>query len=180
MALVEVVVGLGADLGRQVFEHALEDAVDRLLLGALAVPDGDEVRVEADREADAADGIALIQLARLNCPCMPSLKYEPSQDMTPLRAGLGPMSRSVVDQSLGLRMSNVSSRHMVPKLTFRLPCLARRLVKLTHLLQSEILSFIEHEEDEDGGNPAEAAPNPENIGLQICIGRACEIGRDEC
>jgi hypothetical protein len=56
--LVEVVVGLGAQLGREVVENALEDAVDRLLLVGLAVPDGDEVGVEADREADAADLVA--------------------------------------------------------------------------------------------------------------------------
>lgn len=46
--LVEVVIGLGAQLGRQLLQDALEDAVDGLLLGRLAVPDGDEVRVKAD------------------------------------------------------------------------------------------------------------------------------------
>lgn len=46
--LVEVVVGLGPQLGGQLLEDALEDGVDGLLLGRLAVPDGDEVRVEAD------------------------------------------------------------------------------------------------------------------------------------
>ena len=46
--LVEVVVGLGPQLEGQLLEDALEDGVDGLLLGRLAVPDGDEVRVEAD------------------------------------------------------------------------------------------------------------------------------------
>ncbi len=56
--LVELVVGLGPQLGGQILQHALEDGVDRLLPGRLAVPDGDEVRVESDREADAADLVA--------------------------------------------------------------------------------------------------------------------------
>lgn len=56
--LVEVVLGLGAQLWRQLVEDAGEDAVDRVLLGGVAVPDGDEVGVEADGEADAAELVA--------------------------------------------------------------------------------------------------------------------------
>jgi hypothetical protein len=35
-----------------------EDGVDGFLLGGVAVPDGDEVGVEADGEADAAELVA--------------------------------------------------------------------------------------------------------------------------
>lgn len=58
--LVEVVVGLGLQLVGQVFKHALEHVVDRFLLGRLAVPDGDEMAVETDREAYAADLVTCI------------------------------------------------------------------------------------------------------------------------
>jgi hypothetical protein len=53
--LVKVVVGLGLQLGGQVLEDAGDEGVDGVLLGRVAVPDGDEVGVEADGEADAAD-----------------------------------------------------------------------------------------------------------------------------
>lgn len=56
--LVVVVVRLGLQVGGQRLEHALQDAVDGLFPGRVAVPDGDEVRVEARREADAADLVA--------------------------------------------------------------------------------------------------------------------------
>ena len=56
--LVEVVVGLGTELGGQLLEDAGEDAVDGLLLGGVAVPDGDVVGVEADGETDAAELVA--------------------------------------------------------------------------------------------------------------------------
>lgn len=52
---VKVVVGLGLQLGGQVLEDAGDEGVDGVLLGRVAVPDGDEVGVEADREADATD-----------------------------------------------------------------------------------------------------------------------------
>lgn len=54
MALVVVVIGLGGQLWRELLEDRLEDAVDGALLGGVAVPNGDEVRVEADGEAYAA------------------------------------------------------------------------------------------------------------------------------
>ena len=53
--LVEVVLLLGAQLLGEVGEDALDEAVDGALLGRVAVPDGDEVRVEADGQADAAE-----------------------------------------------------------------------------------------------------------------------------
>lgn len=55
MSLVEIVVGLWRQLGRKLLEHTLQYTVDRFLLGRVAVPDSDEVRVEADREAYTAD-----------------------------------------------------------------------------------------------------------------------------
>lgn len=59
--LVEVVVGLGRELRGQIIEDGLQDAVDGLLPGGVAVPDGDEVGVEADRQADAADLVPLVE-----------------------------------------------------------------------------------------------------------------------
>lgn len=53
--LVEVCVGLGAQLRGKLLHDTGEDALDRVLLGGVAVPDGDEVRVETDRETDAAE-----------------------------------------------------------------------------------------------------------------------------
>jgi hypothetical protein len=37
------------------FQNACEDVVDRVLLGGVAVPDGDEVGVEADGKTNAAE-----------------------------------------------------------------------------------------------------------------------------
>jgi hypothetical protein len=51
--LVEVGVGLRLQLGGELFHYAFEEAVDRGLSGSLAVPDGDEVRVETDRKSNA-------------------------------------------------------------------------------------------------------------------------------
>lgn len=52
--LVEVVLLLGLQLGRQLLKDAFKDAVDGVLLCAVAVPDCNEVGVESDGEADAA------------------------------------------------------------------------------------------------------------------------------
>lgn len=56
--LVKVVFGLGPQLRGEFFEDGLQEAIDGFLLGALTVPDGDEVRVEADRETYAAELVA--------------------------------------------------------------------------------------------------------------------------
>lgn len=58
--LVKVVVRLGLQLGGQVLEDAGDEGVDGVLLGRVAVPDGDEVGVEADGEADAADLVGCV------------------------------------------------------------------------------------------------------------------------
>ena len=46
---------MGAQLGGKLLHDTGEDALDRVLLGGVAVPDGDEVRVETDRETNAAE-----------------------------------------------------------------------------------------------------------------------------
>ena len=46
--LVEVIVLSRTDVFGQGFEETAENAVYRLLLGGIAMPDGDEVRREAD------------------------------------------------------------------------------------------------------------------------------------
>ena len=48
---------LGLQLGTKLVEHYREDAIDGFLVGAVTVPDGDEVRVKADGEGDAAEVI---------------------------------------------------------------------------------------------------------------------------
>lgn len=53
--LIKVVVRLGLQLGGKLLEDAGYHGVDGVLLGRVAVPDGDEVRVEADGEANAAN-----------------------------------------------------------------------------------------------------------------------------
>lgn len=53
--LVEVVVWLGLQLRGKILEDAGYQGVDGVLLERVAVPDGDEVGVEADGEANAAD-----------------------------------------------------------------------------------------------------------------------------
>lgn len=53
--LVKVVFGLGAHLRGELLEDGLEHVVDGVLLGGVAVPDGDEVGVEANGEAYAAE-----------------------------------------------------------------------------------------------------------------------------
>ena len=60
--LVKVVVGLGTYLERQLFQYAGEHGVDRVCLGGVAVPDGDEVGVEANGEADATELVVLNSL----------------------------------------------------------------------------------------------------------------------
>lgn len=55
VSLVVVGVGLGVHFGGESFQDACEDVVDRILLGGVAVPDGDEVGVEADRKTNAAE-----------------------------------------------------------------------------------------------------------------------------
>lgn len=55
MPLVEIVVGLRPYLRRQLLKYAGQHSIDRVLLGGVAVPNGDEVCVEADGEADAAE-----------------------------------------------------------------------------------------------------------------------------
>lgn len=45
---------LGLQLGAELVEHDCEDTVDGFLVGSVAVPDGDEVGVEADGKGDAA------------------------------------------------------------------------------------------------------------------------------
>lgn len=56
--LVVVVARLRFELGGNLFEHDGEDAVFGLVVGAVAVPDGDEVRVEADGHGEAAEVVA--------------------------------------------------------------------------------------------------------------------------
>jgi hypothetical protein len=41
--LVEVVVRLGLQLGREVFQDAGYQSIDGILLGRISMPDGDEV-----------------------------------------------------------------------------------------------------------------------------------------
>lgn len=53
--LVKVAVRLGAQLHGEILEDAGEDGIDRVLFGGVTVPDGDEVGVEADGQADAAE-----------------------------------------------------------------------------------------------------------------------------
>src|ERR1700753_2650564 len=65
MLLVEVVFLLRAQLGRDVVEDALEQAVDGFLLGRVAVPDGDEMGVKSNREADTADLVACLVSGKL-------------------------------------------------------------------------------------------------------------------
>lgn len=59
MALVKVIVGLGPYLERQLLQYAGEHGVNRVGLGGVAVPDGDEVGVEANREANATELVVL-------------------------------------------------------------------------------------------------------------------------
>ena len=65
MLLVKVVIGLGPQLGRELFQHAGEHVVDGLLLGRVTMPDGNEVRVEAHRETNAADLVTFGDLISL-------------------------------------------------------------------------------------------------------------------
>lgn len=53
--LVKEVVAAGPQLGRQLLHDAGEHAVDGSLLGGVAVPDGNEVRVESNGEAYSAE-----------------------------------------------------------------------------------------------------------------------------
>lgn len=53
--LVKVVFGARLQVGRELAGDALKDGVDGFLLGGVAVPDGDEVVLEADGEAHAAE-----------------------------------------------------------------------------------------------------------------------------
>lgn len=55
VTLVEVVIGLGAQLGGELLEYAFEDSIDGFLLGAVAVPDGDEVGIEANGQTNATN-----------------------------------------------------------------------------------------------------------------------------
>ena len=48
VSLVVVSVGLRVHLSRKLFHDAGDDVLDRVLLGGVAVPDGNEMRVEAD------------------------------------------------------------------------------------------------------------------------------------
>lgn len=61
--LVEVVVGSWAQLGRDIGQNAREHAVNGSLFRGVSVPDCDEVRVEADREAYATELVAYTRLA---------------------------------------------------------------------------------------------------------------------
>ena len=55
MLLVEVVLLLGAQLRGKLLQDAGYNAVNRAFLGRVTVPNGDEVRVEADRKADPGE-----------------------------------------------------------------------------------------------------------------------------
>jgi hypothetical protein len=55
VSLIIVGVGLGVHLWRKVFHNALDDVFNRVLLGGVAMPDGDEVRVEADRKSNTTE-----------------------------------------------------------------------------------------------------------------------------
>lgn len=70
--LVKVVVGLGLQLGGQVLEDAGDEGVDGVLLGRVAVPDGDEVGVEADGEANAADLVGYVTKELVFFSCLSS------------------------------------------------------------------------------------------------------------
>ena len=56
--LVVVVPGLGFEFGRDLLEHDGQDALFRFLVGTVAVPDGDEVGVEADGHGETAEIVA--------------------------------------------------------------------------------------------------------------------------
>jgi hypothetical protein len=62
--LVEVVVRLGAQLGGELFQDASQDCVNGVLLGRVAVPNGDQMGVEADRQSNTAELVACL-LVRL-------------------------------------------------------------------------------------------------------------------
>lgn len=64
--LVEVVVRLGLQLRGKILEDAGYQGVDGVLLGRVAVPDGDEVGVEADGEANAADLVSYLEKNELD------------------------------------------------------------------------------------------------------------------
>ncbi len=66
MLLVKVVFGARLQLGGELLEDAVKEAVDGLLLAGVAVPDGDEVKLEADREADAAELVVCVVCQRLH------------------------------------------------------------------------------------------------------------------
>lgn len=55
MLLIEVIIGLRLQLGGQLFENSLYNAIDRSLFRSIAVPNRDEVRVEAYRKTYAAN-----------------------------------------------------------------------------------------------------------------------------
>jgi hypothetical protein len=61
--LVKVVFRLGLQLRRKLLENALENSVYRFLLRGIAVPDGDEMRVEPNRETYTAKLVTCIESA---------------------------------------------------------------------------------------------------------------------
>lgn len=55
VSLVVVSVGLGVHLWGELFHDALDDVLDRVLLRGVAVPDSNQVGVEADRKANTTE-----------------------------------------------------------------------------------------------------------------------------
>ena len=55
VSLIVVRALLGLQLRAELVEYYREDAVDGFLVRTVAVPDGEEVRVEANGEGDAAE-----------------------------------------------------------------------------------------------------------------------------
>ncbi len=55
MFLVEVVIWLWLQFCWELFKDGCQDIIDGLLLGCITVPDGNQVRIESNGEADSAE-----------------------------------------------------------------------------------------------------------------------------
>ena len=72
--LVEVVIWLWLQLGRQFFENCGEDCIDGFLVGPGAVPDGYQVGVEANGETNACELVAWLWLDFYSSFSFPQLR----------------------------------------------------------------------------------------------------------